>query len=155
MQEMTENQVEEIKVAVFKIILVGDVNVGKTNIINRYINNDFLDNSQSTVGVDLKTKYYYLDNIKVKEQIWDTAGSEKYQSISGVYYKGADGVLLVYDMTNYQTLENLRNWLSLVRSYISEDAEIFLIGNKSDLEHKKKVTNEDIQEFLDREGKYS
>ena len=83
----------------FKIVIIGDTYVGKTNILSRYISNEFDPNSNSTIGVELTTKTYNFDNNDVKVQIWDTAGQEKYRSITSSYYKGAQGCLLVYDIT--------------------------------------------------------
>jgi small GTP-binding protein len=147
-----DNSKTPVKVAVLKIILVGDVNVGKTNIIEKYINNDYSSNYISTIGVGLKTNCYYVDGIKVKEQIWDTAGSEKYQAVSGVYYKGAHGAIIVYDITRRDSFLSLSKWLDTLKQYLSEEAEIFIVGNKSDLEHKREVTKEEVNDFIEREG---
>ena len=117
---------------VFKIVIVGDASVGKTNIIYRYLHDKPMKDIQSTVGVELNAKEYEFEGNKIKMQIWDTAGQEKFQSLSTAYYKGAQGFVLVYDITNRKSFENIDNWYSKLKSTLeySTDLEILLIGNK-------------------------
>ena len=91
----------------FKLIIVGDTNVGKTNIMSKYIKDQFNITSKSTIGVEFGTKILEIDNKKVKAQIWDTAGQERYKSITSAYYKGAKGAFIVYDITNKSTFESV------------------------------------------------
>ena len=130
---------------IFKIVLIGDSSVGKTNILSRYISNKYDPNSQSTIGVELSTKNYIFDNNEVKVQIWDTAGQEKYRSITSSYYKGAQGCLLVYDITRKESFDNIDKWFSELKSSADNDINAMLIGNKCDLEKERKVTMEEAQ----------
>ena len=131
---------------IFKIVLIGDTSVGKTNILSKYLTNEFDPDSKATVGVEFGTKDFKIDNNIVKVQIWDTAGQERYRSITNAYYKGAKGSLLVYDITNPKSFENLDKWLSDLKTNGEEKISIILIGNKSDLEEDRKITTEQGKE---------
>ena len=131
---------------IFKIVLIGDTSVGKTNILSKYLSNEFDPDSKATVGVEFGTKDFKIDNNIVKVQIWDTAGQERYRSITNAYYKGAKGSLLVYDITNPKSFENLDKWLSDLKTNGEEKISIILIGNKSDLEEDRKITTEQVKE---------
>ena len=130
---------------IFKMILIGDSGVGKTNILNRYINNKFLETTKSTVGVELGTKIEEYNNKKIKIQIWDTAGQERYKSITKTYYKGAKGAFIVYDITNKDTFKNVDKWIQDLREFGEDDAAILRVGKKSDLEEKREVTTEEVK----------
>ena len=98
---------------VYKVLLLGDSTVGKTCFLLRYCDNDFQESHLSTIGLDYRLKTMTLNNgKKIKLQIWDTAGQDKYRSITKNYYKGAHGIILIYDVTNYQTYENVKNWIT-------------------------------------------
>ena len=131
---------------IFNIVLIGDTSVGKTNILSKYLSNEFDPDSKATVGVEFGTKDFKIDNNIVKVQIWDTAGQERYRSITNAYYKGAKGSLLVYDITNPKSFENLDKWLSDLKTNGEEKISIILIGNKSDLEEERKITTEQGKE---------
>ena len=127
---------------IFKVILIGDASVGKTNILSKYLRNEFDANSKSTVGVEFGSKSLEIDNNKIKLQIWDTAGQERYRSITNAYYKGAKGAILVYDITRKITFDNIDKWIPDLKAN-GEDVNIILIGNKSDLENQREVSEED------------
>ena len=131
---------------IFKIVLIGDTSVGKTNILSKYLSNEFDPDSKATVGVEFGTRDFQIENNKVKVQIWDTAGQERYRSITNAYYKGAKGSLLVYDITNPKTFENLDKWLSDLKGNAEEKISVVLIGNKSDLEEERQVSIEEGKE---------
>ena len=131
---------------IFKIVLIGDTSVGKTNILSKYLSNEFDPDSKATVGVEFGTKDFKIENNIVKVQIWDTAGQERYRSITNAYYKGAKGSLLVYDITNPKSFENLDKWLSDLKTNAEEKISIVLLGNKSDLEGERKITLEQGKE---------
>ena len=131
---------------IFKIVLIGDTSVGKTNILSKYLSNEFDPDSKATVGVEFGTKDFKIGNNIVKVQIWDTAGQERYRSITNAYYKGAKGSLLVYDITNPKTFESLDKWLSDLKTNAEEKISIVLIGNKTDLEDQRKITTEQGKE---------
>ena len=130
----------------FKLIIVGDSNVGKTNIMSKYIHNKFNYTSKSTIGVEFGTKIVKIDNKKIKAQIWDTAGQERYKSITSAYYKGAKGALIVYDITNKFTFESVDKWVQDLNSYGDKNLTLLLVGNKSDLEDKRQIMKEDGEE---------
>ena len=130
----------------FKLIIVGDTNVGKTNIMSKYIKDQFNITSKSTIGVEFGTKILELENKKIKAQIWDTAGQERYKSITSAYYKGAKGAFIVYDITNKSTFESVDKWIKDLNSYGDKNLTMLLIGNKSDLEDKRIINKEEGEE---------
>ena len=131
---------------IFKVVLIGDTSVGKTNILSKYLTNDFDPDSKATVGVEFGTKNFKIEDNIVKVQIWDTAGQERYRSITNAYYKGAKGSLLVYDITNPKTFESIDRWLSDLKVNGDENISVVLLGNKSDLELDRKVSTQQGKE---------
>ena len=129
----------------FKIILLGDCAVGKSNILSKYSKNIFNKSSKSTIGVELITKFFKYENKIIKVNIWDTAGQERYTSMITTYYKGAKGALLVYDITRKITFDNIDNWLKELISINSNKISICLIGNKNDLSLLRQVSQKDAQ----------
>jgi small GTP-binding protein len=140
------NTNEENYEVMFKVVLIGDMKVGKTNIVSRYIKNEFNKYSMSTIGVEFGSKELVIEGHNVKVQIWDTAGQEKYKSITNAYYKGAKGAFVVYDITNKNSFDNADNWLNNLRASADKKCSIILIGNKSDLENKREVSIEQGEE---------
>ena len=140
------NTNEENYEVMFKVVLIGDMKVGKTNIVSRYIKNEFNKDSMSTIGVEFGSKELVIEGHNVKVQIWDTAGQEKYKSITNAYYKGAKGAFVVYDITNKNSFDNADNWLNNLRASTDKKCSIILIGNKSDLEDKREVSIEQGEE---------
>jgi Ras-related protein Rab-11A len=130
---------------IFKIVLIGDSGVGKTNILSRYINNEFSLATQSTVGVEFGSKIIKKNGKVIKLQIWDTAGQERYKSITSAYYKGSKGAFVVYDITRKTTYDNIDKWIGELKTNGSEDVLIMLVGNKSDLEDKREVITEEVE----------
>ena len=128
---------------IFKIVLIGDTSVGKTNILSKYLSDEFDPESKATVGVEFGTKNFKIENNIVKVQIWDTAGQERYRSITNAYYKGAKGALLVYDITNKKSFDNLDKWISDLKTNGDEKISIVLLGNKSDLESQRVISTEE------------
>ena len=128
---------------VFKILMLGDSEVGKSCFLMRYSDNVFVENYITTIGLDYKLKSIKLDSGKViKVQLWDTAGQDKYRTIAKNYYKGSHGILLLYDTTKLSSFENIREWIQDIKQEVSEKAIIFLIGNKIDSTDKRKITKE-------------
>ena len=132
----------------FKIILIGDSGIGKTSIINKYINNIFTDKHLCTIGVDFMMKTLKLKNTNVKLQVWDTAGMERYRQITTSYYRGANAAIICFDINSKKTFINLKIWINAYYEYSNANLSkvIVIVGNKSDLE--REVTEEDIDEFL-------
>ena len=131
---------------IFKIIIIGDSNVGKTNILTKYLKNEFDPNSKPTIGVEFATKQFTIKDNIIKTQIWDTAGQERYRTITSSFYKGAKGCLLVYDITRKESFENIDKWISDIKSTSEENLSIILLGNKCDLEAQRKVSKEEAEE---------
>ena len=130
----------EKKEVLYKILLLGDSSVGKTCYLMRYTDNTFQEIHMSTIGLDYKLKNVQLDDGKiVKIQIWDTAGQDRFRSITKNYYKGAHGIILIYDITNKKSFENVRNWINQIKEEVSEKVSIILVGNKIDDEEHRVV----------------
>jgi Ras-related protein Rab-1A len=136
----------------FKVILIGDNDTGKSSLMNRYAKNYFTDYHQSTIGLDFEIKTLELDNKNIKLHIWDTAGQERFRTITTSYYRGSNAIMIVYDVTNMQSFINVNTWLNEVKQHVSPDAIIMLIGNKIDLTDKIAVSTSDGQEFADNNG---
>ncbi len=117
----------------FKLILIGDSCVGKSNILLKYLKNQFNENSKTTIGVEFGTKNIIINNKRIKIQIWDTAGQERYRSITSAYYKGAKGALIVYDITRKNTFDNIDKWITDLKLNGDKNICIIILGNKSDL----------------------
>ena len=130
----------------FKVVLVGDSFVGKTNIMSKYLKNEFHEDSKATVGVEFGSKQFKVEGHSIKAQIWDTAGQERYKAITSAYYKGAKGAFIVYDITRKQSFESVEKWVNDVQSVADKKITILLIGNKSDLEDQRQVTKEQGEE---------
>ena len=126
----------------FKVVLVGDSFVGKTNIMSKYLKNEFHEDSKATVGVEFGSKQFNVEGHSIKVQIWDTAGQERYKAITSAYYKGAKGAFIVYDITRKNSFESIDKWINDVTAVADKKITIVLIGNKSDLEDQRQVTKE-------------
>ncbi|CAD5186137.1 ras-related protein RABA1f-like [Musa acuminata AAA Group] len=135
----------------FKVVLIGDSGVGKTNLLSRFARNEFSSESKSTIGVEFATRTIRVDEKLVKAQIWDTAGQERYRAITSAYYRGAAGALVVYDVTRHITFENVERWLKELRNHTDGNIVIMLLGNKADLRHIRAVSVEDAQAFAQQE----
>jgi len=123
----------------FKVLLIGDSGVGKSSLLLRYSENNFSDAYISTIGVDFKIKTLHLDDKAVKLQIWDTAGQERFRTITASYYRGAQGIIVVYDVTNQASFDNIRKWLEEISRYAGSNVTRLLVGNKADLVEKRVV----------------
>ena len=119
----------------FKILTIGESGVGKTSILRRFVENKFLKNHLATIGIDFKTKNLIINNQEIKLKIWDTAGQERFRNITTQYYKGADGIVLVYDVTDDASYEKIRDWMEQIVSNTQKDElGLVLLGNKCDVE---------------------
>ena len=126
----------------FKILTIGESGVGKTCILRRFVENKFLKNHLATIGIDFKTKTLNINNQEIKLKIWDTAGQERFRNITTQYYKGADGIVLIYDVTDDASYEKIRDWMAQILSNTKrEDIGLVLLGNKCDMEPRA-VTEE-------------
>jgi Ras-related protein Rab-11A len=128
---------------IFKVVLIGDSGVGKSNILSRYIRDEFSIETKSTVGVEFGSKKIKVKGTNIKAQIWDTAGQERYKSITNAYYKGAKGALVVFDISRRETFSTIDRWISELKSNADNDVSVILIGNKADLEEQRQVKVEE------------
>jgi len=133
----------------FKILLIGNSNVGKSSLFIRFVDNEWKENFIPTIGVDFKIKSIKIDNKTIKLQIWDTAGQERFKSILSSYYKGANGILLLYDITNINSFKNLSSWLIEIEKNSTKNVKKILIGNKCDLNELRKISTNQGKEFAD------
>ena len=116
----------------FKLVLIGDTGVGKSCLLLRFADNQFTESYISTIGVDFRFKTVVVDGKTIKLQIWDTAGQERFRTITSAYYRGADGVVMVYDITHRESFDHVSKWLAEVNKHASEGCCKLIIGNKSD-----------------------
>lgn len=130
---------------IFKVVFIGDSGVGKSNILSRYIRDEFSIETKSTVGVEFGSKKLKINGTNVKAQIWDTAGQERYKSITNAYYKGAKGALVVFDISRKESFTSIDRWIGELKSNADSEVSIVLIGNKSDLEGQRQVTQEEAK----------
>ena len=126
----------------FKLILVGDSGVGKTNILNRYTKDEFSFDSKTTIGVEFGSRIYNIKDHNIKVQIWDTAGQERYRSITNAYYKGSKGAIIVFDVSRRETFDHVERWHEDIVKNGDKDICLILIGNKCDLETRDVTTEE-------------
>lgn len=142
-----------------KLLLIGDSSVGKSCLLMRYYDNSFTTNFITTIGIDFKIRTLSLKNEKgemrnVKLQIWDTAGQERFKTITTAYYRGADGIFLVYDVTNRKTFENTKGWMEQITKNASEKCKRILLANKIDFpDDDWQVTSEEGREAAEKNDK--
>jgi len=134
----------------YKIVLIGDSGVGKSNLLSRFTRNEFNIETKSTIGVEFATRSIQTDGKIIKAQIWDTAGQERYRAITSAYYRGAVGALLVYDISKTATFKNVERWLSELRENASGNIVVMLVGNKCDLKYLREVQTETSKEFAEK-----
>ena len=137
---------------VIRLLMIGDSSVGKTSLVVRYDEDSFSTMFMTTIGVDYRDKLITLEGRDIKLQIWDTAGQESFRSITRSYYRGAAGALLVYDITRRETFNHLASWLEDAKQHAHSNMTIMLIGNKSDLTHRRAVTYEEGEAFAKEHG---
>ncbi|XP_052724950.1 ras-related protein RABA3 isoform X2 [Vigna angularis] len=135
---------------VFKVVVIGDSAVGKTQILSRFAKNEFCLDSKSTIGVEFQTKTVTINAKLIKAQIWDTAGQER--AVTSAYYRGALGAMLVYDITKRQSFDHVARWLEELRAHADSSIVIMLVGNKADLVEQRMVPTEDAVEFAEDQG---
>ena len=132
---------------IFKLILIGNSGVGKSSILNRYMNKAFEESYKCTIGVDFLMKSIEINGKTVKLQLWDTAGQEKYKSMVASYYRGANVALVVFDITNHESFDSLPLWIENYYKNGPDQKNIILIGNKKDMIEERQVTQEEAELF--------
>ncbi|KAG4192083.1 hypothetical protein ERO13_A07G135700v2 [Gossypium hirsutum] len=139
---------------VFKVVVIGDSAVGKSQILSRFAKNEFCLDSKSTIGVEFQTRTVTIKTKVIKAQIWDTAGQERYRAVTSAYYRGALGSMLVYDISKRQSFDSLARWVEELRANADNSIVIMLVGNKADLMDQRAVPTEDAVEFAKEQGLY-
>ncbi|XP_034730689.1 ras-related protein Rab-25b [Etheostoma cragini] len=137
---------------VFKVVLIGESGVGKSNLLSRFTKNEFNHDSRTTIGVEFSTRTVQLNGFTIKAQIWDTAGLERYRAITSAYYRGAVGALLVFDITKHLTYESVERWLKELYDHADPHIVVMLVGNKTDLESERSVPNEEAKDYAEKNG---
>lgn len=141
---------QEIQMS-FKIVLLGESSVGKTSILYRFTNDDFIESQIPTIGMAFSKKVVERNNMRISLEIWDTAGQEKYRKIAPIYYRNAQGVIIVIDLTRGDGIDEAKKWLDEVEEYLNQDSVKFLVGNKSDLIDDIRIEKE-AEEFAKQRG---
>ena len=137
---------------IFKVLLVGNSDVGKSSLILRYVDQIWNDVFVPTIGVDFKVKSLEIENKSIKLQIWDTAGQERFRNVISSYFKGAHGILLIFDITSRESFKELENWLGEVERNASPQILKILIGNKCDLVEERDISKDEGEAFAMRNG---
>ena len=138
----------------FKIILIGNASVGKTSIFNKFTTGDFSKIYKSTIAAEFKSKLLKVNkNLWAKLVIWDTCGTENYRSLTRQYYRGADGAIVIFDLTDQSSFNDLKKWIKDIKNYGEKDIQIIIVGNKLDLFNQRKVTQSQANNFCN-ENKY-
>jgi Ras-related protein Rab-1A len=133
---------------IFKILLIGDSFVGKSSILIRYADKIFDQEFDTTIGVDFRIKMLDIEDKKVKLQIWDSAGQDRFRSIVSSYYRNCQGIIMVFDVSNRDSFSNIKDWWEEIKKYANENVRLILVGNKNDL-YEKKISYEEAKEFAD------
>ena len=135
---------------IFKILLIGDSGVGKSSLILRFVDDTYTDSFTTTIGVDFKVKIVTVGDKTIKLQIWDTAGQDRFRTITSSYYRGAHGIIVVYDIADYSSYCNVQQWIQEIGRYASDDVNKFIVGNKSDLpDDQRQIKFETAKEYAD------
>ncbi|XP_074572261.1 ras-related protein RABA5d-like [Curcuma longa] len=149
MEEEEEGEGEEY---LFKVVIIGDSAVGKSNLLSRYARNEFNPHSKATIGVEFQTQSMDIDGKEVKAQIWDTAGQERFRAVTSAYYRGAFGALLVYDISRRSSFDSIVRWLDELNTHSDTTVARMLVGNKRDLETLREVSVEEGKALAEAEG---
>ena len=135
-----------------KFIIIGPSGSGKSCLLLQFTDKRFMPDHELTIGVEFGTRMIEVDGKKIKLQLWDTAGQESFRSITRSYYRGAQGALLVFDITKRQSFQHLQSWLEEVRRQGTDNMSVLVVGNKTDLENDRQVTREEAEAFAKENG---
>jgi len=147
---MTENKEKKAKeeVILYKILILGDSSVGKTSLLLQFCDEKFDPETLTTVGIDYKKKFIMRHGQKIQLQLCDTAGQERFRSIAKNFYKNCDGIILVYDIANIKSFENIKSWINSIKDNVDLDKiGLIIVGNKIDLEEKREVNLDTVKDF--------
>lgn len=147
----------------FKVLVVGDISVGKTSILEQFTNKHFEETYLPTIGIDFNVKTIKVDDTnKIKLQIWDTCGQERFRALTRSYYRNSHAIVLVYDITDRKSFENSKMWLKEIEKYVDTDVLMVLVGNKTDLYQRRQIqyfegyelAEKRYMEFFETSAKY-
>merc|ERR1712217_543523 len=136
----------------FKLVLIGDSGAGKSSLLLRFADDAFTESYITTIGVDFRFKTIPVDKKTIKLQIWDTAGQERFRTITSAYYRGADGIVMIFDLCDRESFSHVDNWLDEVNRYVNESTCKILIGSKCDLTAERQVSTEEAKKKADELG---
>ena len=148
---MNEEEKKDSDITI-KLLLIGNTFVGKTLIVQKFIDNTFSKSTVSTIGVDLQSKILDINGKKVKYLIWDTAGEDRMKSMTYAYYRGCHVILIVYDVTIRKSFENVTTWVECVDKFAKTNVLRILVGNKTDLEDKRVISKEEGKKLAEENG---
>ena len=137
---------------IIKLLLIGNAYVGKTLIVQKFIDNSFSKSTVSTIGVDLQSKIIDISGKKVKYLIWDTAGEDRMKTMTYSYYRGCHVILVVYDVTERKSFQNVTTWVECIDKFAKSNVLKILVGNKTDLEDKRVITTEEGKKLAEENG---
>lgn len=146
---MARNETFDMQI---KLLTIGDSGVGKTSLLIRYANNSFSPTFITTIGIDVKMKHVEIDGKKIRLQIWDTAGQERFKTITTSYFRGAQGILMVYDVTERHTFDSILTWMRQIKKFGDQNVDKLLIGNKCDMDKERDVSKAEGQALADKYG---
>ena len=146
---MTSDLISQDYDYLFKVLLLGDSDVGKSSLILRYTEETFNSKLVNSIGVDFKMKKREIDGKVIKVQIWDTAGHERFRSITYSYYRGANAIIIVFDLSDKKSFISITEWLKQIEKHAKENVFKFLVGNKSDLVEQRKVSYDEAKQYAD------
>jgi Ras-related protein Rab-5C len=132
----------------YKLVLLGDSSVGKSSLAVNFISKQFYEFQEPTIGAAFLNKTITIENKTINIEIWDTAGQERYKSLAPMYYRGAEGAIIVYDITNKDSFNGAKKWFNEIKSNGSENCQIILVGNKIDLEKHRNIEKEEVINFI-------
>ena len=132
----------------YKLVFIGDINVGKTSILSRFIYGSYDNSYMPTVGIDFFSKNLFFEDKTIRLILWDTAGEERFRSLIPSYLKNADCIIIVFDITNKESFNSLSHWIQDANNNSSEESIKILVGNKIDLENKRTITKQEIDEYI-------
>jgi len=136
-----------------KLLLIGDSSVGKSSLLFRFADNKFSPDYMSTIGIDYKIKTIEIDGVRLKIEVWDTAGQERFRTITTAYYRGAQGILLVFDVTSERSFKQVQEWLTLIKKHAADDVSILLVANKADVVGPARaVSTTRLEAFANEQG---
>jgi Ras-related protein Rab-1A len=135
-----------------RLLLIGDSGVGKSSVMIRFADNEYVPEYATTIGVDFKVKTITIDGRNIKLQLWDAGGQERFRSIAESYYRNTNGIVIVYDITNFNTFLNIGHWIESVKRRNPDSTKIIIVGNKSDQESKRVVPYEAGKKFANEHG---